>query len=84
MIVKENCAGKYCVGMYIILFRNLKSIVKLDCLLHSLTDGQYIVCNISVILSLWFLSMICLIQTLQLGAVSFLASGRMLAGMDLI
>ena len=55
MIVKGDSAGKYCVGMCIILFRNLKSRIKHDCLLLSSSDGQFNVHNISVILSLWFL-----------------------------
>ena len=55
VIVKGDGAGKYCVGMCIFLFRNLKSRIKRDFLLRSSSGGQFNDCNIFVILSLWFL-----------------------------
>ena len=37
---KEDSAGKYCVGMCIILFRSFKSRIKRDCLLCALSDNN--------------------------------------------
>ena len=66
-----------------ILFRNLKSRIKCECLLRSLSDGQFNVRSISVILSLWFL-LLGLFNT-NLAAwccIIFLACGWMFAVMD--
>ena len=39
---------KYYVGIYIILFRNLKSKTKRDCLLRSSYDGQFNDCSMLI------------------------------------
>ena len=49
MIVKGDGASKYCVGMCIFLFRNLKSRIKRDFLLRSSSGDQFNDCNIFVI-----------------------------------
>ena len=51
---KGNGAGKYWVGIWINLFRNLNSRIICKCLLHFSSNGQFNDCNISVILSQWF------------------------------
>ena len=51
MIVKGDGAGKYCVGMCIFLFRNLKSRIKRDVLqvVANLMIVTYLLYTISVI-----------------------------------
>ena len=55
IVVKGDGAGKYWVGMCIILFTNLKNRIKGECLLRFSRDCHFNLISMSVILSLWFL-----------------------------
>ena len=82
MIVMEDGAGKYCVEIHIILFRNLKA--KLSMILFYILP---VMANLMIVAcQLYYLcgsySTVCLMQTLQHDAVTFLVYEWMFAGLD--